>query len=257
MLSGANLAAMEAEGMFHIVGAKLKQLPKDCREEVLNPQRLGEPDTDGVRVQEVEHLDRRIVVSHSPKRAGKDVRDRERVLSKLRFRLGRSANPKELLGNRGHHRFLRLEGKAKLVVDEERVCRQARWDGIHGVATNLPDMSARDVLGHYAALWQVEQTFRITKHDLRVRPIFHWTERRIRAHLAIAFMTLLCVRHLSWRTRIQQRLQCSILGDRSTGRRYVLPSVIGDLARKLYAVMGLKRTTEAFELTTPSGRNRS
>ena len=270
MLSKANLAAMEAEGMFYIVGAKLKQLPKDCREEVLDPRRLGEPDTDGVRVQEVEHLDRRIVVSHSPKRAGKDVRDRERVLSKLRVRLGRSANPKELLGNRGHHRFLRLEGKAKLVVDEERVCRQVRWDGIHGVATNLPDMSGRDVLGHYAALWQVEQTFRITKHDLRVRPIFHWTERRIRAHLAIAFMTLLCVRHLSWRTRIQQRqaspeairralvrVQCSILGDRSTGRRYVLPSAIGDLARKLYAVMGLKRTTEAFELTTPSGRNRS
>ncbi len=270
MLSKANLAAMEAEGMFYIVGAKLKQLPKDCREEVLDPRRLGEPDADGVRVQEVEHLGRRIVVSHSPKRAGKDLRDRERVLSKLRVRLGRSANPKELLGNRGHHRFLRLEGKAKLVVDEERVCRQARWDGIHGVTTNLPDMSGRDVLGHYAALWQVEQTFRITKHDLRVRPIFHWTERRIRAHLAIAFMTLLCVRHLSWRTRIQQRqaspeairralvrVQCSILGDRSTGRRYVLPSAIGDLARKLYAVMGLKRTTEAFELTTPSGRNRS
>ena len=105
---------------------------------------------------------------------------------------------------------------------------------------------------------------------LRVRPIFHWTERRIRAHLAIAFMTLLCVRHLSWRTRIQQRqaspeairralvrVQCSILGDRSTGRRYVLPSAIGELAQKLYAVMGLKRTTEAFELTAPSGRNRS
>ncbi|MCE2523799.1 MAG: transposase [Rhodobacteraceae bacterium] len=270
MLSGANLAAMEAEGMFYIVGAKLKQLPKDRREEVLDPQRLGEPDADGVRVQEVMHLGRRIVVSHSPKRAGKDLRDRERVLSKLRIRLGRSANPKELLGNRGHHRFLRLEGKAKLVVDEERVCRQARWDGLHGVATNLPDMSGRDVLGHYAALWQVEQTFRITKHDLRVRPIFHWTERRIRAHLAIAFMTLLCVRHLSWRTRIQQRqaspeairralvrVQCSILGDRSTGRRNVLPSAIGELARKLYAVMGLKRTTEAFELTAPSGRNRS
>ncbi len=87
---------------------------------------------------------------------------------------------------------------------------------------------------------------------------------------SLAFMTLLCVRHLSWRTRIQQRqaspeairralvrVQCSILGDRSTGRRYVLPSAIGDLVRKLYAVMGLKRTTEAFELTAPSGRNRS
>ena len=63
MLSGANLAAMEAEGMFYIVGAKLKQLPKDCLEEVLDPLRLGEPDADGVRVQEVKHLGWRIVVA--------------------------------------------------------------------------------------------------------------------------------------------------------------------------------------------------
>ncbi len=113
----------------------------------------------------------------------------------------------------------------------------------------------------------MEQTFRNTRHDLKVRPVFHWTERRIRAHIAIAFMTLLCVRHLAWRTRLQQRraspeairqalvrVQCSILADQSNGRRYVLPWAIGELARKLYAVMGMKRTSAACELTTTHRR---
>ena len=84
MLSRDNLAAMEAEGMFYIVGARLKKLPKGCQEEVLDPGRFGAPDAEGVRVQEVMHQGRRIVVSHShsqdPKRAAKDARERERAL---------------------------------------------------------------------------------------------------------------------------------------------------------------------------------
>ena len=155
-------------------------------------------------------------------------------------------------------------------MDEARVAEQARWDGLHGVMTNLTDMPARDVLGHCAALWQVERTFRVTRHDLKVRPIFQWTERRIRAHLAIAFMTLLCVRHLSWRTRLQQRalseqaiqraltgVQCSVLHDRGSGRRYVLPSAVGDVARRLYRVMGLKPTEVPFELTESARQHRA
>ncbi|MDE0004812.1 MAG: IS1634 family transposase [Rhodospirillaceae bacterium] len=270
MMSEDNMAAMEAEGMHFIVGAKLKQLPGERKAEILDAGGFGEPDGDGVRIREVKHKGRRIVVGHSPKRAAKDARDRERALGKLRSRLARSANPKGLLGSRGYHRFLRVEGEAELVVDEARVAEQARWDGLHGVMTNLTDMPARDVLGHYAALWQVERTFRVTKHDLKVRPIFHWTERRIRAHLAIAFMTLLCVRHLSWRTRLQQRalseeairraltgVQCSVLHDRGSGRRYVLPSAVGDVARRLQRVMGLKRTEAPFELTESARRHRA
>ena len=48
------------------------------------------------------------------------------------------------------------------------------------------------VMSHYHGLWQVEESFRITKHDLRVRPIWHWNSDRIRAHIAIAFMAFAC-----------------------------------------------------------------
>ena len=48
-------------------------------------------------------------------------------------------------------------------------------------------------------LWRIEESFRIQKHDLKVRPVFHWNESRIRAHLAICFMAFCCVRHLEYR----------------------------------------------------------
>ena len=45
----------------------------------------------------------------------------------------------------------------------------------------------------------------MSKHDLKVRPIYHWTPQRIRAHLAITFVTLLCVRHLQYRMSLQAK----------------------------------------------------
>ena len=69
--------------------------------------------------------------------------------------------------------------------------------------TNLRDMPSAEVLTRYHGLWQVEESFPIIKHDLRVRPIWHWTSDRIRAHIAISFMAFACVRHLAFRVATQ------------------------------------------------------
>jgi transposase len=48
----------------------------------------------------------------------------------------------------------------------------------------------------------VEESFRINKHDLLIRPIFHWSEQKIKAHIAIAFMAFSLVRHLEYRLEL-------------------------------------------------------
>ncbi len=90
-----------------------------------------------------------------------------------------------------------------------RIAEAARWDGLHGVATNVRGMPVEQILQRYRGLWQVERSFRITKHDLKVRPIYHWTPRRIRAHLAIAYMAFACVRHLAYRVKLQKKRNLS------------------------------------------------
>ena len=260
MLNEANLQALESVGANYIVGARLRQLPKAVREQVLD-RRGYRADGDGGQLREWRQDGRRVIAHHSPKRARKDARERQASLDKLIRKLNRSANPKSLLNNYGYKKFLRLHGRSRLEVDAAKVAEEERWDGLHGVVTNLDELEATEVLAHYRDLWQVEETFRISKHDLRVRPIFHWTPRRIRAHLAISFMTLLCVRHLAYRARLQYRrlspeairtallrVQYSVLENPGTKERYVVPSSASQEAVKLYQLMGLKHSVVPFGL---------
>ena len=203
---------------------------------------------------------RRLVVSYAPVRAEKDRRDREQAIGKLRKKLANSNNPKDLLNNYGYKKYLQVDGETTLSVNQDKVTDAARWDGLHGVITNLP--AATDTpMSQYRGLWQVEDTFRVSKHDLKVRPIYHWTHRRIRAHLAMAFMTLLCVRHLQYRMSLQAKpvspdvictalthSQHSVLEHQQTKRRYVLPSAISEVGRQLYKVMGLTHSSTPYEL---------
>ncbi|MCS6935361.1 MAG: transposase [Chitinophagales bacterium] len=92
-------------------------------------------------------------------------------------------------------------------MDEEKIQQDVQWDGLRGVITNIPKerMHAVGVLEHYHGLWQIEETFRLSKHDLRMRHIYHWTPPRIKAHIAICFMVLMYVRLLEYRTRLQYK----------------------------------------------------
>ncbi len=66
---------------------------------------------------------------------------------------------------------------------------QARWDGIYGVICNdRKKFSGQEIMERYRGLWQIEQAFRVNKHDLKMRPIYHWTPRRVRAHILICFV---------------------------------------------------------------------
>jgi len=178
-------------------------------------------------------------------------------------KIGKSQNPKTLLNNYGYKKFLTISGKTRLSLNEEKIAQAARWDGLHGVITNLPEGVTADVLlSHYRGLWQVEETFRITKHDLKVRPIYHWTPRRVRAHIAIAFMALTAVRHLSYRTALQYKrlspqvirnalchVQHSVLRHTKTHKRYVIPSQFSPEAKKIYQLMGIKLSGAPYALT--------
>ena len=67
------------------------------------------------------------------------------------------------------------------------------------VVTNAEELNEKEVREQYRKLWQIEECFRISKHDLSLRPIYHWTPKRVKAHIAICFMALVCLRHLEYR----------------------------------------------------------
>ncbi len=261
MLNEDNLSALDEAGAYYIVGAKLKQLPSALQTRVLDKSAYQPLGKDGSSAAELTHKKRRLIVSHCPKRADKDQHDRQKAVDRLIKKIGKSQNPKSLLNNYGYKKFLIIKGKTSLSINQDKIDAESRWDGLHGVITNLPDTPHQEVLSHYRGLWQVEESFRITKHDLKVRPIYHWTPSRVRAHIAISFMAFTCIRQLMYRIKLQHKalspevirnalihVQHSVFKHKRTKQRYVMPSQINPEAKKIYAVMGLKAITTAYPL---------
>lgn len=98
-------------------------------------------------------------------------------------------------------RFVKTSGGARS-LDEASVARARQLAGLKGYVTNIPGnvMAAGEVIGSYHELWHVEQSFRMSKTDLRARPMFHRTRDAIEAHLTIVFTALAISRTVQNRT---------------------------------------------------------
>jgi transposase len=129
----------------------------------------------------------RIILSYSKARAVKDAHNRNKGLERLKKMLTNGKLTKEHINNKGYNKYLKLEGEIKVIIDEQKFNDDAKWDGLKGYITNT--ILKKDVvLDYYKQLWQIEKTFRITKTDLKIRPIYHFKKRRIEAHICIEFV---------------------------------------------------------------------
>lgn len=262
ILNEDNLLALEEAKYEYIIGARLKNQKAAIKKKILDLSRYQLHTEDAeVRLKDIQlDEEHRLVVTHSALRARKDAYDREKAIKKLTEKLKKNKDPKSLLSNYGYKKYLTIEGKSEIRLNEKKLEEQIQWDGLHGIITNSKELTPKELLEQYRGLWQVEESFRITKHDLKVRPIFHWTPDRVKAHLAISFMAFCCVRHLEYRVALQYkkmspeairqeliRIQSSILKDKN-GQRYVIPSKAGTDGLKIYQVMGLKYSTTPYRL---------
>ena len=261
MLSRANLKALREANFHYVVGARLKQLGDAVKQDVLAWE------ADAAKPLDMAVDDQRLVVAYSPSRAARDAHQRTQMVAKLKDRLTKQSANGELkaMHHRGYQRFLTIEGEATVVVDEAKIDAAAAWDGLHGVYTSHPAdrLAPATILALYHDLWQVEAAFRVTKHDLQVRPVYHWKEERIKAHVAIAFMCLTLVRVLSYRVKVQQRTpmsearirtalqqtQVTVVRSVKDKRRYALPMPLTADAERLYKLMQIPYGDAPFEVT--------
>jgi len=263
MLSNDNLNLLEAEGFNYIVGARIRNMAKQIQEAILNESNYQVCKEEGNRTAVFEQSkSRSLIVHYSQDRARKDQHDRKKAIDKLLKKMSKnSTDPKALLNNYGYKKYLTVEGTARLKVNEEKIQQDAKWDGLHGVISNLKDIPIANILQQYRSLWQIEECFRVNKHDLKIRPIYHWTPDRIKAHIAIVFAAFVCAKHLAYRVGLQYKdlsieairkelihVQLCFLKHQETGKRYCVPSNVSYDAQKIYQVMGIKLSTTPFEL---------
>lgn len=98
-----------------------------------------------------------------------------------------------------------------ICIDEDKIKGEERFDGYYAIVTSEAGMSEAEVIKTYRGLWEIEETFRISKGSLETRPIYVSREDSIQAHFLSCFISLLILRLLQKQT--DQRLSCDVLVD--------------------------------------------
>ena len=184
MLSEENPSYLDAKKINYIVGARLKNTKKGINKQITSHNYKVEP------INEIQIDDKRLIVEYSEVRAKKDAKTREKVIEKLKKKLetGKPVVHK--------NKYLLDKNLGKIIqIDEKKVEEDKQFDGLKGYMTNANNQSSfKEIIKQYHNLWKVEKAFRMSKSDLKERPIFHQGIKRITSHLILCFVSLLVMK---------------------------------------------------------------
>ena len=128
-------------------------------------------------------------VGYTDDRARKDAHNRDKGIRRLEKAYKRGMPTKSNINKRGYNKSLSMDGDIKVGIDRTKVDEDKRRDGLKGYLTNT-DIPVEQIYAAYHNLWHVERAFRIAKSKIEIRPMFHFTSRRIEAHVCICFVAL-------------------------------------------------------------------
>jgi transposase len=200
MLSAGNLNALEDAGFDFVVGSRITKAPYDLADHF---ERHGNYFTEGqvlessrVMGQGKAARTRRVVYQWKHKREKRDNKTINAMITKAE-KVADGTRPLR------KDRFVKVTGATK-GVSWALVERARQLAGLKGYVTSLTaeQMDGQAVISAYHDLWHVEQSFRMTKHDLAARPVFHHTHDAIQAHLTVVFAALAVARHLQQTTGV-------------------------------------------------------
>jgi transposase len=224
MLSRKNTASLEAEGYQYIVGARLA----NTTESFINAITAKLVRQDGAMIR-LPYPQRtyNVICTYSDKRARKDRREFEKQVSRAHDLIARKEP-----GKRAKFVKKSPDNTTSFILDEELKGKTEKLLGIKGYCTNIPEhvLSNEQIVAYYRDLWHVEQAFRMSKTDLKTRPIFHYTHDAIKAHVLLCFMALMMGKFLEIKTGLSlQRVRDILwnvheahLEDTLTGKQVTL-----------------------------------
>lgn len=208
MVSAGNQQKLEEAGLSFILGARIPEVPYPVK-----TWREQHPDQD-VADQQIfiqkwpagpkdKRKDQVIYYQYRADRARRTLKGIDEQVAKAENAVAGKVAVKR-------NRFVKLTGATKS-VNRDLEAKTRALAGLKGYVTNLthcPDgtpITAEFVIGAYHQLWRIEQSFRMSKHDLQARPIYHHKRESIEAHLSIVFTALAITRFIeattSWSIR--------------------------------------------------------
>lgn len=182
LMNGRNIALLRQAGYKYVIGARIRNEAEDVKGWILSQQLAN-----GEFAELVRKGDERLIIGYSQKRADKDAYNRKRGIARLRKAYSKGTLTKEQVNRRGYNKFLKISRDVTVEINENKIAEDAKWDGLKGYITNT-SLEPKQVVEQYHGLWVVERAFRVSKGALEMRPMFHFTPRRIEAHVCICFV---------------------------------------------------------------------
>ena len=187
MVSDSNKKAIEAAGLSFIIGARIPDIPYvvsawrnahpgvEPADQQVWVQPMPASPTDG-------RNDHTVFYQYRADRARRTLRGIEDQVNKAQQAIdGKTAIKR--------NRFVQITG-GRRDLNEALIVKAPALAGMKGYVTNLPNPTADPVIGAYHQLWRVEKAFRMSKHDLQARPVYHHLRESIEAHLTIVMAAL-------------------------------------------------------------------
>ncbi|GAB2319996.1 hypothetical protein IRB23SM22_22570 [Alkalibacterium sp. s-m-22] len=173
-------------------------------EKANQPKHRGRPR----KYKEIE-IPTKIHLTWSKKRAEKDRKDRERVLEKVEKLLEKPSGVRAQL-KRGRNQYIKMDADVEEAeLDLERIARQAQYDGYYAIITNQLSETTENIEATYGGLWQIEESFRVMKSDLKARPVYVWTDEHVKGHFVLCFLAFSLLRYAQYRLRTRENIEMS------------------------------------------------
>lgn len=206
-------------------------------------------------------LEQKLVVTFSPKHKRYQAAIREKQIERAQKKVD---NPSSIDKKRSNapDRFIQsthvtndgeIAEKSSHTIDVTMIDEEAKYDGFYGVCTNL-ESTPEDIVKINQRRWEVEETFRILKSEMRTRPVFLQKDERIKAHFLVCFLSLLSYRLIE--KKIDESATCCEIIQTLRDMRvleyshegYVPTYTRTDLTDKLHQAFGFRTDTEIVTL---------
>jgi hypothetical protein len=203
MLNNVNIAYLENNGYKYILAYKIKNIDNELKEKIANLTFINDGVIHTIDINKnINYKDensnnitlpikQKLILTYSTKRAKKDKKTRQKAIEKIEATLSKKNITKSDLKLSYYAKYLDIDDKCniKYKLNPNKVYLDEKLDGIKGFATNDFTLKSNDIIAHYQNQYEVEKAFRISKTDLRIRPIYHRLENRIKAHILISFVS--------------------------------------------------------------------
>ena len=225
MLNDKNIATLEKNGYKYILGAKIKMMPNSLKEQMSNLTFLNDSVTHELNISKtVKYKDdednkkefpikQRVILTYSNQRAKKDKNLRDKALERLELKMSQSNTLKKSdLKLSYYAKFLDFKDGCNIQykLNNSKIKEDEKLDGLKGYITNDNNLDHQIIINHYQNLWHIEKAFRISKTDLKIRPIYHRLETRIKAHILISFVSYAIYKEFEIKTyEIKKELKLS------------------------------------------------